>query len=234
MNILFCLLGLVGGSFLNLCIDRLPRRESIIRPPSHCDGCGHRLGFIDLIPVIGYLYLRGRCRYCGASISPRVPMVEVGIGLLFVVLWNHYGLSVELLAAMVLTSLFIVISVIDIDHHLILNRLVYPAIALAFLVGILTPSHGIISAIAGGAIGAGILLPLAIISPGSMGMGDVKLAVLIGLLVGFPYVFFALLVAFILGGFVGVGMLLAKLKGRKDPVETLVMPLEYRCSTGKE
>ena len=218
MSALFFFLGLVTGSFLNLCIDRLPKGESIIRPPSRCDVCQHKLRPLDLVPLLSYLYLKGRCRYCGTSIHYRVPLVEAMTGLVFLLLWNHYGFSIELPLAMLFACLFMVILVIDIEHHLILNRVVYPAIALAFLIPILTPDYGMISAVVGGVTGAGILLPLALLFPSSMGMGDVKLAALIGLLVGFPQVFISLLIAFVLGGAVAGGLLLARLKGRRDPV----------------
>ena len=218
MSGLFFLLGLAIGSFLNLCIDRLPKRESILRPPSHCDVCQHRLRPLDLIPLLSYLYLRGRCRYCGVSIHYRVPLVEAMTALIFVLLWNRYGFSIELPLAMLFACLFIIILVIDIEHHLILNRVVYPSIVLAFLVLILTPNGGIISAVIGGVTGAGILLLLVLLSPGGMGMGDVKLAALIGLLVGFPQVFIALLICFVSGGAVAGGLLLTRLKGRKDPI----------------
>lgn len=218
MGILFFLLGLATGSFLNVCIDRLPRRESIVLPPSHCDVCQHRLKLLELVPLLSYLYLKGKCHYCGASIHYRMPLVETLTGLIFVLLWNHYGFSIELLLAILFACLFMVVVVIDIEHHLILNRLVYPAIAFAFLVPILTPDYGIIPAVIGGAIGAGMLLPLAFLFPSGMGGGDVKLAALIGLLVGFPQVFIALLIAFVIGGAVGGGLILAKLRGRKDAI----------------
>jgi len=218
MSVLLFLVGLATGSFLNLCIDRLPKQESILNPPSHCDVCQHKLRPLDLVPLLSYLYLKGRCRYCGAKIRYRLPLVEAMTGLIFVLLWHQYGFSIELPLAMLFTCLFIVILVIDIEHHLILNRVVYPAIALAFLVIILIHNYGIISAVIGGVTGAGILLLLALIFPGGMGMGDVKLAALIGLLVGFPQVLIALLICFVLGGAVAGGLLLAKLRGRKDPV----------------
>ncbi len=218
MSVLLFLLGLATGSFLNLCIDRLPKRESILSPPSRCDVCQHKLQLLDLVPLVSYLYLKGGCRYCGVKIHYRVPLVEAMTGLIFVLLWNHYGLSIELAIAMLFASLFIVILVIDLEHHLILNRVVYPAIVLAFLARILTPNYGIISVVIGGVTGAGILLLVAHIFPGGMGMGDVKLAALIGLLVGFPQVFIALLICFVSGGAVASGLLLARLKGRKDPI----------------
>jgi len=119
---------------------------------------------------------------------------------------------------MLFACLFIVIVVIDIKHHLVLNRVVYPAIALAFLAPILMGSHEIIPTVIGGAIGFGILMPLAFFFPSAMGMGDVKLATLIGLLVGFPQVFVAVLAGYVIGGIVAGILLAAQLKQRKDPV----------------
>jgi len=218
MSGLFLSLGFAIGSFLNVCIDRLPSKKSIIRPPSHCDACQHKLGPLDLVPLLSYLCLRGKCRYCGASISRRVPVVEGITGLIFLLLWNHYGLSIELPLAMLFACLFIVIVVVDIEHHLVLNRVMYPAIGLAFLIPILIDGHGIIPTLIGGAIGFGVLMPLAFFFPNSMGMGDVKLATLIGLLVGFPQAFVAVIAGFVIGGIVAGILLVAKLKGRKDPV----------------
>jgi len=218
MSGLFFILGLVIGSFLNVLIDRLPRKESIIRPPSHCDACRRRLKPLDLIPIASYLHLRGRCRYCGASVPRRVPVVEGVTGLAFLLLWNHYGISIELPLAMVFACLFIVIVVIDIEHHLVLNRIVFPAIAIALLAAALLPGYEIVPAAIGGAVGFGMLMPLAYFFPGAMGMGDVKLAALIGLLVGFPQVFVAVLAGFVIGGIVAGILLATKRKRRKDPL----------------
>ena len=218
MDVLFFLLGLATGSFLNICIDRWPKREYVVRSPLRCEACQHRLSPLDLVPMLSYLYLRGRCRYCGASIHYRVPLVETVTGFIFVLLWNYYGFSVRLPLAMLFTSLFMVILVIDIEHHVILNRVVYPAIALAFLVPILTPDSGLFSAVLGCATGVGIMLPLVVLFPGDMGMGNVKLVAVVGLLVGFPQVLIAILTCFITGGVVGSGLLLARLKGGKNPI----------------
>ncbi|MCD6359172.1 MAG: prepilin peptidase [Dehalococcoidia bacterium] len=218
MNASFFLLGLAVGSFLNVCADRLPRRQSLIRPPSHCDVCQHRLCPLDLIPLLSYLYLKGKCRYCGAPISYRMPVVEAATGITFVVLWSRLGFSVELPLAMLFACLFIIIIVIDIEHHLIFNRVIYPAIGLAFLLPLLSANYEITSAVLGGVTGAGILFILVLIFPAGIGMGDVKLAALVGLLIGFPEIFIALFVASLVGGVVAVGLLLFKVKGRKDAV----------------
>ncbi len=218
MILLYAVLGLIVSSFLNVCIDRLPERASIVSPPSHCPDCGRRLTPLDLIPVLSYLVLRGRCRYCGASIPRRVLLVETLTGLLFVLLWVRYDLSLQLVLATLYTCFFIVIFFIDLEHQLVLNRVIYPAILLALLAIPITPNHSAVELLSGGAIGFGVLFLIAFIYPAGMGMGDVKLATFIGLVVGFPAVFAALLVSFVAGGLVGGGLLLTGLRGRKDAI----------------
>jgi leader peptidase (prepilin peptidase)/N-methyltransferase len=218
MVLLYALLGLAISSFLNVCIDRLPERASIVSPPSHCPACGRRLTPLDLIPLVSYLLLRGRCRYCGAQIPRRVLLVEAMTGLLFVLLWYRYGLSRWLLLATLYTCFFIVVFVIDLEHQLVLNRVIYPAIAVALLAIPITTNHDVVELLGGGAIGFGVLFLIAFIYPAGMGMGDVKLATFIGLVMGFPVVFVALLISFVAGGLVGGGLLLSGLKGRKDAI----------------
>lgn len=216
MVLLYAVLGLVVSSFLNVCIDRLPAGESIVSPPSHCPTCGRRLAPLDLIPVLSYLALRGRCRSCGAPIPRRVLLVEVMTGLLFVLLGVRYDLSLRLLLATLYTCFFIVIFFIDLEHQLVLNRVIYPALVVALLAIPFTPHHDAVKLLAGGAIGFGLLFLIALIYPAGMGMGDVKLAAFIGLIVGFPEIFAALLISFVAGGVIGGGLLLTGLKGRKD------------------
>lgn len=216
MVLLYAVLGLVVSSFLNVCIDRLPAGESIVSPPSHCPTCGRRLAPLDLIPVLSYLALRGRCRSCGAPIPRRVLLVEVMTGLLFVLLGVRYDLSLRLLLATLYTCFFIVIFFIDLEHQLVLNRVIYPALVVALLAIPFTPHHDAVKLLAGGAIGFGLLFLIALIYPAGMGMGDVKLAAFIGLIVGFPAIFAALLISFVAGGVIGGGLLLSGLKGRKD------------------
>ncbi len=218
MVLLYALLGLVISSFLNVCIDRLPRGESVVSPPSHCPACGRRLAPWDMIPVASYLFLRGRCRYCGAPIPRRVLLVEVLTGGLFVLLWYRYGFSRQLLLATLYICFFIVIFFIDLEHRLVLNRVIYPAIALALVAIPITPHHGPVELLGGGALGFGLLFLIASIYPAGMGMGDVKLAAFIGLVVGFPAVLVALFLSFLAGGVVGGSLLLTGVKGRKDPV----------------
>jgi leader peptidase (prepilin peptidase)/N-methyltransferase len=219
IELLFGILGAVVGSFLNVCIDRLPTGMSIISsPPSHCPFCQKRIAVKDLIPVFSYLWLRGRCRYCQAQIPQRLLWVELGTGALFAFLYWHYGLSWQLLITIVYSCLFIVVMVIDLEHHIIPNKIVYPGMALALILsllaqlGVVETEPGIVRAAIGGGAGLVLLLLPALVYRGGMGFGDVKLAALVGLVTGFPLVIVALFLAIVSGGMVAAILLLLKKK----------------------
>lgn len=116
MTLIVAVFGLALGSFLNVCIDRLPRGQSILRPRSHCPACRTTLATRDLVPVLSYLLLRGRCRYCAAPIPKRVILVEAGAGLLFLLLWSLYGASPHFLLAAVIASILVAVLVIGIEN----------------------------------------------------------------------------------------------------------------------
>lgn len=214
----FAVLGTILGSFLNVCIDRMPRDRSLIAGRSHCDACGQQLRILDLIPIISYLALRGKCRYCGAAIPLRVPLVESGAGALFFLIWLRYPANLEAFLIGGYSAILIIILFIDLEHHRILNKLSYPAIALALLASPFIPGRSALEMLTGGALGFGFLLILALLYPAGMGMGDVKLAAFIGLAVGHPGIVLALFLAFVLGGFLSGGLVLAKKMGRRDPI----------------
>lgn len=214
------------GSFLNVCIDRLPQGQSIINPPSHCSACNQKLGILDLVPIFSYLFLRGRCRYCQAPIPFRLPVVEGITGLLFAFLYWKFGLGFELGIAIVYACLLIVIFVIDLENQLVLDKVTYPGMALAiafsfFWPGVRTfsifwPKLGVESALVGGILGAVVIALIVLIYPPGMGWGDVKAAALVGLMTGFPLVIVAILLWWISGGLVGAILLAFKIKKRKD------------------
>jgi leader peptidase (prepilin peptidase)/N-methyltransferase len=222
---LFAILGLIVGSFLNVCIDRLPQNKSIVFPPSHCEACQHKLAAKDLIPLFSYLRLRGRCRYCQAAIPRRVFWVELATALIFALLCWHYGLSAELGVMIFYACLFTIIFVTDLEQGLILNKVVYPGMVVALLLALyplpwLSEPMGMRIAYSalGGAIGFAIFLLIAIVSRGGMGWGDVKLAALIGLATGFPLVFLAIIMGAILGGIVAVALVIAKKRNRRQTI----------------
>ena len=224
----FTVLGVIIASFLNVCIDRLPARQSLISPPSHCPSGRHRLAVKDLVPVLSYLWLRGHCRYCRAAIPRRVLWVEIANGALFAYLYSQYGMGAELAVTAFYCCLFIVLMVIDLEHGLILNRIVYPAMVAALLISVFLPGLAIVPELAivpgikysaiGGGIAFGLALLVVILSRGGMGLGDVKMAALMGFAIGFPAIFFTLILAAIIGGIVAVVLLLAKKKKRKEGI----------------
>lgn len=216
--LIYGLLGVMIGSFLNVCIDRLPDGQSIVHPPSHCPSCQRSLQVYELIPILSYLILGGRCRTCGEKISPRVFLVELGTGLLFALIWLKFGLSTETLLISLYSSLLIVMGVIDLEHQRILNVLVYPAIILGLLTIPLNSEGSFWLQLLGGGIGFGVLFLLAAVSPGAMGYGDVKLILFIGLIVGYPDILLVLFSSFVLGGMVAGFLLLTKQVSRKDPI----------------
>src|SRR3989304_2427889 len=216
--VLYPLLGWVLGSFLTLSIDRLPRGESILTAHSHCDACGHTLGPLDLVPIFSYLALGGRCRYCRARISLRSPLVELGTAALFALVWLRFSTSLQGVLVALYGSLLIPILVIDLEHHRVLNRLSYPAIGLGLAAALIAPGRSPWEMLAGGGLGFGLFLLLALLYPAGMGMGDVKLAAFIGLAVGHPQVLLALFLAFLFGGALSGLLVLVKAIGRRGPV----------------
>ena len=230
--ILFAILGLVVGSFLNVCIDRLPQNKSIAYPPSHCEACQHKLAAKDLIPVFSYIRLRGHCRYCQASIPQKLMWVELATAVIFAflywwcVIFSKPELGIVAFGVLALYAcLFTITFVIDLEHGLILNRVVYPGMIVALLLSLypwpwFTESTGMRVAYAalGGAAGFAIFLLIAMVSRGGMGWGDVKLAALMGLAIGFPLVFVAIIMAAILGGIVAVALMIAKKRTRRQTI----------------
>ncbi len=219
MDLLFVLaLGAVVGSFLNVCIDRLPRGGSLVSPPSHCDACGRRLSALDLVPILSYVVLRGRCRTCRATIPARVLAVEIGTGAVFSLIYLRFGPTLQTVLSAGFAAWLTVIAVIDIEHRRILNLLTYPGILAAIVAGLLLAGGPPWGVILGGLIAGGALLAMALVSPRGMGMGDVKLAALLGFLLGYPVILVGLFLAFVLGGLISLALLAAGRVSRKDTV----------------
>jgi leader peptidase (prepilin peptidase)/N-methyltransferase len=221
----WAILGTAVGSFLNVVADRLPGGGSLLSPPSCCEACGRRLASAELVPVWGYLALRGRCRTCGASIGVRSLGVELVTGLLFALAaWRIApadlgGWTMLLLTSAYLTVL-VVVTVTDLEHGLILNRVIVPAIGLGLIASLLAGWPGLLLHLGGGLLGAAVIVLIIRLVPGGMGWGDAKLAGFTGLVTGLPGVLFALFAAFVSGGLVA-GVLMAS--GRRKRGET--MPL---------
>jgi leader peptidase (prepilin peptidase)/N-methyltransferase len=207
------LLGAIVGSFLNVVAYRLPRGESLSHPPSRCPNCGQPVKPYDNVPVLSWLLLRGRCRHCQEPISPRYPIVEAGTALLCALVVIVKGADEEAIIGIVLVLLLVPITLIDLDHHLIPNKITYPGFVLGVvLVAALTPDELVESLIASAGAG-GFLFVAWFLYPRGMGMGDVKLAFVLGIYLG-KAVVPAMFTAFIAGALVG-GIVIARL-GVKD------------------
>ncbi|OPY56091.1 MAG: Type 4 prepilin-like proteins leader peptide-processing enzyme [Pelotomaculum sp. PtaU1.Bin035] len=209
--------GTAVGSFLNVCIYRMPAGESVVHPPSHCQACRHNLRFFDLIPVLSYLFLKGKCRYCGSRIAWQYPAVEFLTGLLFVLALVKYGITFRALRSIVLFSVIVPATVIDLRHKIIPDKLNLAG----FILGIpllLESKEVFFSSAAGFLIGGGLLFVIALASRGGMGGGDIKLSAVLGLLLGWKLLLAALFLAFVAGSIAGLTMLMLKLARLKEPI----------------
>lgn len=215
---IFFLAGITLGSFLNVCVYRLPRKESVVYPSSHCPHCETKLAARDLVPLLSYLWLKGRCRYCGTAIHWRYPLVELFTGIIFIALYGFFGLNVLLLKYLFLACLLIVIAFIDLEHYLIPDRLNLVMLAGGILSNAVTRELSVASVFWGALIPAAALAVLVVVSRGGMGGGDVKLAGAAGVFLGWPGSGMALFLACMLAGTMGILLLLFKRKKRKDPM----------------
>jgi len=226
-SVVFFLLGICFGSFLNVVADRVPAGQSILNPPSHCFKCGHVLVPRDLIPVISYLILKGKCRYCRQSIPLRSWLIELFTGLFFVSAFISYGLSWQMLVTIVSGCFMIVLFITDLEQDLLPHVVVYPGIAVALIIASLAPltgsTPGIISALTGFTTGFGIFfliwaVPM-VFKRKLMGFGDVGMAGLIGASVGYPVVLIALGIAVLAGGLTSAVLVALKIRKLDQPMQ---------------
>jgi leader peptidase (prepilin peptidase)/N-methyltransferase len=217
--VLAAVFGAIIGSFLNVVAWRLPRGESLSHPPSHCPKCGEPVKPYDNVPVVSWLVLRGRCRHCGQPISKRYPLVEGATALLCAAVVIVKGADSDAILGLVFVLLLVPITLIDLDHRIIPNKITYPGCVIALaLVLALDTSKTLEHVIAGVAAG-GFLLTAIMIKPGGMGLGDAKLALMMGLFLG-RAVAPAMFAGMIAGSLVGA-IIMARLgvqKGRKTKI----------------
>jgi len=217
-------LGLAIGSFLNVCIYRLPAKRSLLRPGSHCPHCGSPIRPYDNIPLLSYLILTGRCRQCKAKISIRYPLVELLTGLLFVALFVVYGPTLQFLIFSLLVASLLVITLIDLDLSIIPDRITLPGIVIGLLLSPFSTHlgsgvRGITTAAIGLAVGGILFFLIALLGElifkkESMGGGDIKLAAMLGAFLGWKGALVSFFLAFFVGAIVGGVMVLVSSKGR--------------------
>jgi len=216
MQLISFLFGLIFGSFYNVLIYRLPNDQSIIKPPSTCGHCQHQLKALDLIPVLSYVILKGRCRYCNEKVSIQYPLVELATGFIFLILYNLYGLNIYFFKAVVLSSIVFVMSMIDLKHYIIPDEISIFTIISGLTFFLIIGDMSLKSLVLAFLIGGGFLFIIAIIGP--MGGGDIKIMAGFALYLGLEKTILALLMSFVLGGIIGVLLILFKIKGRKDHI----------------
>lgn len=227
--LLFFLIGLCVGSFLNVLIDRLPRNESILGR-SYCENCKKTLKPLDLIPIISFFYLKGKCRYCRSPLSYQYPLIEFLTGFLFVLTAFYFSSGTifppktvqpmadifQLIYYFSIVSCLVVVFFADLKYGIIPNKIIFPAIIFSLLFLIIFNSHSTLNYLFSGLGAFVFFLALYLLTKGrGMGFGDVKFAFLIGVFLGFPGTFFALYVAFLTGGLVGLILILWKKKKMK-------------------
>jgi leader peptidase (prepilin peptidase)/N-methyltransferase len=224
--VLAAMLGLIFGSFATVAAYRIPRRESIVTGRSKCPNCGHMITAAENIPVFSYITLRGRCKHCGTSISPRYPLIEIATAALFALSAWKFELSVEAFVYAAFFWVLVVLTVIDIDHKLLPNRVVYPAFILGWagltIAALVDGEPGRLAEAAVGAlIFGGFFFVVAFIVPAGMGMGDVKLALVLGTFLGYieapGVVLVGMFLSFLAGGLIGI-IILARGGSRKTQV----------------
>lgn len=218
--IIVAILGLVIGSFLNVCIYRIPREESIAYPPSHCGNCSHKLKPLDLIPLFSYVFLKGKCRYCKANISITHPLIEILNGILYLIIYLKFGLTILALKYCILASILIVIGFIDFETQFVYTSTTIFAgfIGVIFII-VQALSNKMISIdfIFGGLIGF-IIIGLIVFVTHGMGEGDIEIAAFCGLFLGVRLILLNLFIAIIIGGITGIIVLALKLKAARDKI----------------
>jgi leader peptidase (prepilin peptidase)/N-methyltransferase len=219
-SIVSFLFGAIVGSFLNVCICRMPIDESVVSPPSHCPRCDYQIRWYDNIPLVSYLMLRGKCRGCGVHISLQYPLVELLNGLLTLALFLKYGPSLSFLAMFMFCSSMVVITFIDLEHQIIPDEISLPGIIIGFVFSFFLPGHSWINSLLGIFLGGGSLLMVAygyqwLTGKEGMGGGDIKLLAMMGAFLGWKSVLFIVFASSLIGSVVGITMMLVQKKDSK-------------------
>lgn len=214
------ILGLCIGSFLNVCIYRLPASQSIVRPRSKCPECNSSIAFYDNIPVLSFLWLKGRCRHCGLKIGLRYPTVELLTGIFALTTFFKFGLNVEALIYFAFIACLLVVTFIDLDHRIIPDVITLPGIPICFAASFALPAITYKAALLGILAGGGSLFLVAwvyslITKKEGMGGGDIKLLAMMGALLGWKGVVFTIFISSLVGTLSGLAVMLHSRKGMK-------------------
>ena len=212
--------GAVVGSFLNVCIYRLPNNESLVLPASHCPKCGYKIPPYDNIPLLSYLLLGGRCRFCKVRISPQYPVVELINGLLTLFLFMKLGFSLTFLVLFIFCSALVAITFIDLEHRIIPDVISIPGIVIGFIASFFLPWLGWQNSLIGILAGGGSLLLVAygyqlIAKKEGMGGGDIKLLAMMGAFLGWKAVPFIIFASSLVGSVIGITLMLVQKKDSK-------------------
>jgi leader peptidase (prepilin peptidase)/N-methyltransferase len=218
--IIVFIFGAVIGSFLNVCIYRIPRSKSIVKPNSFCPSCEKPIKYYDNIPIVSYILLGGKCRHCNTKISMRYPFIELMTAVVFLMISRRWGLSYESFIQMFFVSLLIVISFIDYDFQIIPDILSIGGLVLGLLIAFVRPGFRFMDAFYGVLLGGGVLFVIAygyqlIMKREGMGGGDIKLLAMIGAFTGLKGVIFSLIGGSIMGTLVGIPLMLIKKENTK-------------------
>jgi len=209
-------IGLTLGSFVTVCIHRLPRRAAVVSLPFKCPCCDHRLGWSDLVPIASFLMLRGRCRYCQNPISSSYPLVEMAAGLLLILAYHRHGLTLSFVSTGWFLLTLLAVTVIDQRHQIIPDQLILSGLIAGALLVFLAKARDPRDSLAGLLASGGLFLVLTVLLGGGIGGGDMKLAAVMGWYLGLWGIGLALLLGFVLAGTVGATLLMAKRKKPKD------------------
>ncbi|MBI5096615.1 MAG: prepilin peptidase, partial [Nitrospirae bacterium] len=212
------ILGAVIGSFLNVCIYRLPLQQSIISPSSHCPHCHIPVKFYDNIPILSFLLLRGKCSSCGNPRSVQYMLVEILNAASYALILWRFGLSVESAIYAALFSSLLVASVIDLHHRIIPDVITIPGTIAGLLASAFILPGGIKGSVIGTLVGSGIFFIAAVASRGGMGGGDIKLIAMLGSFLGWINVIITIILSSFIGSLVGILMMIFLGKGRKYPI----------------
>lgn len=216
MGVFVFLFGIILGSFFNVIIFRIPNKISISFPPSHCQSCNHELKPIDLVPILSYVFLKGKCRYCGEKISIQYPIIELITGLIFLLSYNIFGLNIYFVKSIFLGSIVLIVSMIDFKHFIIPDSISLFTFITGIIFNVIIRDISIKSLIFAFLLGGGLLFIIAMFGP--MGGGDIKIMAGFSLYLGLSKTIMALFLSFTLGGIIGVLLIISKIKSRKDVI----------------